>query len=251
MCVASPLANKALLNLGIKTHGKAVVLDAEGRSEIIRQRIHDIGKLLTLEARKEVAANFSVAAFAGQRVSILDEEWLDRACEAGSGARLCVLGAHSRWSAGAPENDNAEQAKILQQYECVALRTGAGVLFAHHVTKTAALNGQGGVPQAARGASSIIDNCRWAGYLQTMTEEKAKSYRDGYVTAHREQYVAFGGCKENYGVATPESWYRRGSGGVLLPAPELEDRVAVFRHHAKAAEKPRRWPSTRTGIEII
>lgn len=217
MCIASPLANKILLNLDIKTHGKAVILNAEDTVEVVRLRLHAMGKLLSPEARKEVDANLRVESLVGRRVNIMDEMWLDRACEAGRDARLVVLDTHSRWSAGVPENDNAEQAKVLQQYECVAQRTGAGVLFTHHVAKTAALNGQGGVQQAARGAASIIDNCRWAGFLQTMTEEQAKAYKDSYVHEHRKQYVAFGGSKENYGAETPDSWYRRAEGGVLLP----------------------------------
>lgn len=220
MGVVSAAANKSLLDLDIKSHGRVTILNAEDPTSVLNHRIHAIGKLLSREARDEVIEGMALAPLVGCGVNIMDDEWLDSVCGFCEGSRLVILDTHSRWSAGVPENDNSEQAQVLQRYETVAKITGAAVLFPHHVGKSSALSGAGDVQQAARGAAAIIDNCRWAGYLQTMTPEQAAEYHIDDKEARR-RYVSFGGSKENYGEDTPDCWLLRCDGGVLKPAEYL------------------------------
>jgi RecA-family ATPase len=214
-CVASPLANKALLGLRIEQNGRVLIANAEDPADVVIRRLHAIGKHLSPAARAEVAANLTISTLVGECVNLQRAGHFRALVNAGTGCRLIVIDTHNRWSGGAEENDNAAQAAIIGLYEAVARQTGAAVLFLHHVSKATAFSGTADVQQAARGASAIIDNCRWAGGMQTMTQDEAKVY--GVDADLRKHYVRFSGAKENYGQPTPEQWLRRGEGGVLAP----------------------------------
>ena len=215
MGVASAVANESLLNLEIEHNGRVVILNAEDPEQVLLQRLFAIGKFLSPEARDEVAENLVIEPLVGFGVNVMTDKWVDAVCRVGEGARLIILDTHSRWSGGVDENDNAKQSLVLQRYEHIARVTGAAVLFPHHVAKSAARDGSVDSQQAARGAAAIIDNCRWAGWMQTMTPEQAKLF--AIPDDQRKSFVAYGGNKENYGAHTAETWYQRKEGGVLLP----------------------------------
>jgi RecA-family ATPase len=216
MCVASRIANELLLNLEIKTHGKVLILSAEDGLTVLTRRMHFIGRYLTPEARKEVAENIIVIPVVGWGVNINDPDWTESIIKLATGTRLVVLDTHSRWSGGANENDNAEQAAVVMQYERVAAKAKTAVLFLHHVGKQSMFAGKQDEQGAARGASAIIDNARWQGYMQTMTKDIADEY--GIDVSERSQYVASGAGKQNHGVKSDEpTWYKRHEEGVLLP----------------------------------
>jgi len=97
------------------------------------------------------------------------------------------------------------------------------VLYLHHVSKGSAREGQTDQQQAARGASALIDNARWCGYVARMTEDEAKRLSD---RAHDRQsignerrgyFVRFGVSKQNYDATPLDRWYMRHAGGVLVP----------------------------------
>ena len=126
------------------------------------------------------------------------------------------------------ENSNGNMAHLVAVLEQVAATTGASVLYLHHVSKGSAREGQTDQQQAARGASALIDNARWCGYVARMTEDEAKRLSD---RAHdrqpignerRSYFVRFGVSKQNYDATPLDRWYMRHAGGVLVPVELYE-----------------------------
>jgi len=119
-------------------------------------------------------------------------------------------------------------AHLVSVLEHIAATTGAAVLYLHHVNKGSARDGQTDQQQAARGASALIDNARWCGYVAKMTEQEAERLSDrGFDRApigneRRGLFVRFGVSKQNYDATPLDRWYQRHTGGVLLPV-ELQE----------------------------
>jgi len=123
---------------------------------------------------------------------------------------------------GLDENSNGDMARLVSTLEYVAARTGASVLYLHHISKGSAREGQTDHQHAARGASALIDNARWCGFVARMTEDESKRLSDRadrqpIGTDRRGFFVRFGVSKQNYGVTPLDRWYERRAGGVLLP----------------------------------
>lgn len=120
------------------------------------------------------------------------------------------------------ENSNGDMAQLVSRLERVALETGASVLCLHHVTKGSTREGGADQQQAARGASALVDNARWCGFVAPMTcEEASRLSADSEGAApigedRRRHFVRFGVSKQNYGHMPPDRWYLRGADGVLL-----------------------------------
>ena len=118
--------------------------------------------------------------------------------------------------------------RLVATLEHVAASTGASVLYLHHVSKGSAREGQTDQQQAARGASALIDNARWCGYVAKMTEQEAERMSDrGFDRSpigneRRGLFVRFGVSKQNYDATPLDRWYQRHTGGVLLPV-ELQE----------------------------
>jgi RecA-family ATPase len=214
MSVCSADADKSLLNLGIKHHGRAVLLNAEDPETIIRQRLHSIGSYLSPSAREEVAEKMTIAPLVGRQTNILDLRWQEAVLRVSEGSRLIIFDTLTRWHQ-VDENSNGEMSKVLSVFEMVCRETGAAVLLLHHVSKSMGRDGRQDEQQATRGAAAITDNCRWQGWMQTMSKADAEKF--GIAEQDRKKFVATGGNKENYGQATGERWLERGRGGVLLP----------------------------------
>lgn len=212
MGVCSAEADACLLKLGIEHHGRVVILNAEDPAVVLHQRLHAIGKHLPLQAREEVAEMLTIEALTGTMPDIMDPRWQDSILRVAADARLVVFDTLSRWHK-LDENSNPQMAQVLSVMEMIALKTGASVLFLHHVSKAMAREGRQDEQQATRGAAAITDNARWQGWMQTMGDETAKEYG----ITERKRYVAFGGNKENYGQDTDQRWLERKAGGVLLP----------------------------------
>jgi RecA-family ATPase len=214
MGVASGRADSVLLNLGIRRHGKAVILNAKDPEAVIVRRIHAIGAHLGEEARREVAANLVIEPLMGRRCNLQEKQWHDAVLIGAKDARLVVLNTISLWHRGI-ESDTGEMAGVLSLLDHVASETGAAVLFLHHVSHGLPLDERQGKQHVSRDASAIAANTRWQGFLQNMTDEDAK--RLGVAPEGRKKYVAFGGNKENYGQHSDDAWLKRHEDGVLLP----------------------------------
>jgi hypothetical protein len=222
MSIACTVAGGDLIKLNPTRPGRVVYLAAEDPEPALIRRIHAIGGHLNEQARESIAKNLVVEPIMGKRLDVMDNKHLDRIIEYCTGARLIVLDTLSRIHT-LDENSNGAMAKLISTLEYVAASTGASVLFLHHVSKGSAREGQTDQQQAARGASALIDNSRWCGYVAKMTEEEAKRLSDRNFDRapigndRRGFFVRFGTSKQNYDKTDLDCWYERKEGGVLVP----------------------------------
>ncbi len=163
-------------------------------------------------------------------VNVLEPEWSAEIAGRATGCRLIVFDTLSRLH-GTDENKTGEAKAVMRQLEFLAKTTGAGLLYLHHISKHAAMNGAGDAQQAARGSSAFVDDARYCSFLKGMTEEEAKKF--GIDTDERAFYVRWNANKQNYSVPEPDRWFIRADGGVLLPTtfPEREKK-------GKSGKKP-------------
>jgi len=229
MSIACSVAGGDLVGLAPAHTGRVVYLAGEDPPPALVRRIHAIGQHLGHVARKAIAENLVLEPIMGKRLNVMDETHLRRVIEYSAGARLIVLDTLSRIHA-LDENSNGNMAHLVAVLEQVAATTGASVLYLHHVSKGSAREGQTDQQQAARGASALIDNARWCGYVARMTEDEAKRLSD---RAHDRQpigderrghFVRFGVSKQNYDATPLDRWYMRHAGGVLVPVELYEAR---------------------------
>ena len=227
MSIACSVAGGDVVDLKPQhTGGRVIYLAGEDPQPALVRRVHSIGQHLNQSAREAIAENLTIEPIMGKRLNVMDEAHLRRVIDYSAGARLIVLDTLSRIH-GLDENSNGDMARLVAVLEHIAANTGASVLYLHHVNKGSARDGQTDQQQAARGASALIDNARWCGYVAKMTEQEAERLTDrGFdrspIGDRRGLFVRFGVSKQNY-CATPSCrWYQRHEGGVLLPVELLE-----------------------------
>jgi len=227
MSIACSVAGGDLVGLAPTHTGRVVYLAGEDPQSALVRRIHAIGKHLNAQAREAISKNLTVKSIMGQRLNVMDKAQLRRIIDDSTGARLIVLDTLSRIHS-LDENSNGEMAELVTTLEHVAAVTGASVLYLHHVSKGSARDGLTDQQQAARGASALIDNARWCGFVAAMTGEEAKRLSDSAIDRkpigdeRRRHFVRFGVSKQNYDVMPSDRWYLRHSGGVLLPVTLLD-----------------------------
>lgn len=198
--------------------GGVTYLVLEDALPVIEHRVHDIGKHVAPEYRERLDDNLLLLPCVGTRVDVETEaDWIIERC---GGQRLVIIDTLSKAHAY-EENSNAEMSRLMVGLDRIALKTGAGVLFLHHIAKGA----EGSSQHAARGASAITDSARWAGFLEKLSEKQAEDYRkDGNPIDPDDAwlYVRFNESKVNYGPSHGDRWYKRAEDtGVLMPC-ELE-----------------------------
>ena len=222
MCIASSVPGGDVLQLNPSKTGRVIYLAGEDPEPVLLRRIHAIGKHLSPAARAAIAKNLVLESIMGKGLNIMDERHMQRILDFCHGARLIVLDTLSRVH-HLDENSNGEMAQLVSRLEQIAYLTGASVLYLHHVNKNSARDGQTGQQQAARGASALIDNARWCGFVERMTEEKAELLSDRTFDRRpigndrRKYFLRFGSSKINYGEELDERWYERQAEGVLIP----------------------------------
>lgn len=220
MAVACGLPEGDLLGLRPPHSGRVVYLAAEDPEPVLMRRVHALGQYLPPQARDAIAEKLAIEPIMGKRLNIMDEAHLRRVIDYSADARLIIFDTLSRIH-NLDENSNGDMARLIATFEHVAAMTGAAVLYLHHTNKLAALQGQGGVQQAARGASALVDNARWVGFVAKMAEDEAKKLSTGTHSApigeQRSYFLRFGVSKHNYVEPMPDQWYERRDGGVLLP----------------------------------
>jgi hypothetical protein len=220
--------------------GRVHYASFEDGEEDAAARLHSVwsrlGPAADANSLKTAATNLSVETLTGLRPpDLLDSgEWADWLLHACENKRLVLIDTLRMAHLG-DENDSGSMARLLAVMQGAAMRTGAAVLFLHHISKGAASAGQGSSQQAARGSSVITDNARGQFFLSPMSEgdsSSASPLLDS--TAHpalrtiplhgndpegrpmRERYVSFGVSKTNYAAPWPAVWLRRESHGVLV-----------------------------------
>jgi len=226
MSVACSVAGGDLVDLRPQYTGSVVYLAAEDPAPVLVRRVHAIGQHLDQAAREAIAENLTLEPIMGKRPDIMNDSHLRRIIDYCEGVRLIVLDTLSRFHR-LDENSNGDMARLVATLEHVAAETGAAVLFLHHVNKGSARDGQTDQQQAARGASALIDNARWCGFVAKMTEGEAESLSDrvddrqpiGY---RRGLFIRFGVSKQNYDTTPLDRWYKRRKGGVLVPVELAE-----------------------------
>lgn len=221
MCVSADVAGADLLGLDVTHHGRVVYFAGEDPVVELTRRIHAIGAHLSTAAREEIAARLDLESTLGARLDIMNEAKFEEICGRAEGARLVVFDTLSRIHQ-MDENSNGDMSRLVSQLEALAVHTGAAVLFLHHVSKGSAMQGQADQQQAARGASSLIDNARWCGFVARMSatecaELSADDLGHPIGADERKKYMKFGGSKVNYSEGAGVSWYQRVAGGVLRP----------------------------------
>lgn len=201
---------------GVQRHtGKVAFLAAEDPADAIRHRLHALGQHLGPGVREQFAMDCIIEPLAGLQADINKPDWLEFVEAMASGRRLLFLDTLRRFH-NFDENDSGQMAQLIGILEGVAHRTGCAVVFLHHASKAAALNGQGDMQQASRGSSVLVDNVRWQMFLAGCSKAEASTLEVDDVM--RAYFVRTGTSKQNYGPPTGEVWLRRGDGGILIPA---------------------------------
>lgn len=217
--VASGASEADLLGLAPK-QGKVFYFAAEDPEIAIWHRLHAMGKRFSSDTRESIAANLMVQSVVGKRPDIMNPLWHDAIIKACKGYRLIAIDTLSRFHA-LDENSNGDMAAVIATLEYIAAETGASVLVIHHSSKAMAMAGRGDEQQAGRGASALIDNCRWAANLIGMSKDEAAILASApggpAIGDDRSYYVRFVISKQNHGMPFPERWFSRADGGVLVP----------------------------------
>lgn len=219
MGVCSPEADKSLLNIGIERKGKVVFFNLEDHQSVLHHRMHSISGHLHPDIRAEIIKNLTFYPLVGKGLNVMDKSWKDFMLKNADGKRLVAIDTFIRCH-NLNENDNGQMSQVIGEMEMISNKTGAAILFFHHTSKGATLNGDQDKQQATRGASSIVDNCRWQAFMQGMSEDEAK--KNNIKSENRKYYVQIGNNKENNSAPTNPKWLKRGDGGVLLPAIDIK-----------------------------
>lgn len=224
IAVACELDGGDLLGIQPQENGPVLYLAAEDPEAALLLRLYSLGQHFNRAIRLNISFNLQLEPMMGRRLDLMKEEHLRTVIDYAQGYRLIVFDTLSRVH-GLDENSNSDMAQLVATLEHIALKTGAAVLFLHHVSKGSARWKQLDQQQAARGASALIDNVRWCGYLAQMSQEEGEYLSASGSTPIGErfrQFVRFGVSKQNYGQPMADRWYQRHSGGVLLPVQIME-----------------------------
>ena len=225
--VESRAASGNLVGLAPAQAGRVIYFAGEDPEPALVCRVHAIGKHLSEDAREAITKNLTIKAIMGKRLNVMDHEHLAEVIQFCGSARLIVLDTLSRIHC-LDENSNGDMAQLVATLEHLATITGASVLYLHHVSKGSARDGQTDQQQAGRGASALIDNARWCGFVAKMTEKEAEDLTDrnfdrrAICKDRRRFFVRFGVSKQNYSSAPIDRWYMQHNGGVLLPVELLD-----------------------------
>lgn len=221
MSVACYAPGGDTIRISPRHNGPVVYMAAEDPEAALIQRVHAIGKHLNPQARQAIAENLTIEPILGKRFDVMSGAGVELLLSKCEGARLLVLDTLNRVHQ-LDENSNGDMARVVSTLEHIAAKSGAAVLYLHHVSKGSAQNNQLDQQQAARGASVLTDNARWCGYVTKMGQKQAEQLSDrkdrrAIGQEKRSLFIRFGVSKQNYEVTPTEQWYRRGEGGVLVP----------------------------------
>ena len=213
-CAVAGGQDANLLSLPVTGEGPVLYLAAEDPPEILHKRLYHIARYMPESVIGAVNENLLVIPALASGVNVLEPEWSAEIASRAVGCRLIVLDTLSRLHS-LDENKTGEAKSVMRQLEYLAKTTGAGLLYLHHISKHAAVNGAGDAQQAARGSSAFVDDARYCSFLKGMTEEEAKKL--GVDPDQRAFYVRWNANKQNYAVPEADRWFVRADGGVLLP----------------------------------
>ena len=230
MSVACSVSSGDIAGIKPQKSGRVLYLVGEDPESALARRLFSLGQYLNTDARASIAKNLELIPIMGSRFDIMNGKQLEYVIKMGTGTRLIILDTLSRIH-HLDENSNGDMALLISTLEHIAVETGASVLYLHHVSKGSAWAGMTDQQQAARGASVLVDNARWCGYMARMTKDEAEklSARDDRQTIGQgyDDFVRFGVSKQNHGMRIPDRWYKRDKDGVLLPVNLIETQPKI------------------------
>ncbi|NDU92821.1 MAG: AAA family ATPase [Ferrovum sp.] len=196
--------------------GQVLFLSAEDPLVEIHRRLFSIGVHWPAADRDFIFERLHLADRHGRRGNdLFDDAFAQAIVDQAADHRLIVIDTLRRFHK-ADENDGGAMAELVARLEWIAHESGAAVLFLHHVSKAAALAGDGGAQQASRGSSVLTDNSRFQLNLVSMEDSEAKKF--GVADEQRRYFVRLTSSKLNYSTPLGNLWLRRGEGGVLVKA---------------------------------
>lgn len=222
MAVASGTADGDLLELSPNRKGRVLYRASEDPILALEERLYSFSVHLPETVQATIGQNLALDSLMGHPFNIMADRDFKELAIAAEGCRLVILDTLSRIHQ-LDENSNGDMSRLIVRLEQLASMTGAGVLFLHHVGKGSVREGQLSLQQAARGASALIDNARWCGYVVSMSEDEARKLSDQPFkktpvgNERRENFVRYGISKQNYSAEHKDRWYQRREGGVLMP----------------------------------
>lgn len=222
MAISCSVAGGDLLQINPPATGRVIYFAGEDPEVVLRHRIHDMTENMDERAVHAIADRLDLEPMLGVGLDLFRDDHMERVIAYAAESRLIVLDTISRFHSG-DENSNGEMGQLLNRLEKIAVRTGAAVLFLHHVSKSSGRDGSDTGQHASRGASVLTDNARWGASIRRMTPEEAEAFTDRpYERApigeeSRGFFVRMDVPKNNYGPPVETHWYRRGRGGVLQP----------------------------------
>lgn len=193
--------------------GKVVYLSAEDGADVLHERLFALGAHLSPQQREAVASNLQLLDMTAQGGDLFESEFRRAVEEEMTDARLLIIDTlrtfHSQ-----DESDNGQMSLLITWLRRMAVVKQCAIIFLHHTSKAATLNGLGDVQQASRGASALTDNIRWQAFLAGLSKDETL---DGKVVLPEERglFVRYGVSKQNYGKKMADVWLRRGEGGVM------------------------------------
>lgn len=205
------------LNAKESTNG-CVYLTIEDPAQVLHKRLHQIGKELTQEEKEKVNSRVIFESQVGSMLHLVDQvghpnrQLIEDMCVAFQGKRLVVLDTLRRFHA-ANENDSGPMAVLIGCLEEIAARTGAAIVFLHHVNKASIQTGSGGSQAASRGSAVLTDNIRCQLNLSLIDDKTAQKY--GIPDSEKHLYVQLVNAKPNYQARTSEFFLKRNKNGVL------------------------------------
>lgn len=211
-------------NVGFATKsGRVAYLAAEDPVIAIHHRLYNWGQTVQrnklAETKKLAAENLLFEPLVRYQPDLLNPEWIECIRKIALGRRLLILDTLRRFHS-ADENDSSAMSQVVSTMEKIAAETGCSIIFIHHTSKSASMSGLGGMQQASRGSSVLVDNTRWAGFLQGMSASDANGkFCDNISIGENDWklFVQFGVSKPNYGPPLSGQWYKRSANGVLTP----------------------------------
>jgi hypothetical protein len=213
--IAASVAGSDTLAINPPASGRVLYLAGEDPVPVLHSRIHTLSGLLNPGQRDEIIERLHVSATLGKSGDLLDDgQTADAISRAGEECRLIIIDTLSRWHTG-EENSRKDAAAVMRRLESIAGSTGASILYLHHTSKAATLEGNGDRQQAGRGSSVFVDEARFLMTMQTCTESEGKEF--GISNDMRGFFVKTTLAKTNYCSPEPPRWFRKREGGMLEP----------------------------------
>lgn len=164
--------------------------------------------------------------------------------QTGFGALAIGIDTLGRVAGTLEEKEGADMGQVIGLAEALTIDTGrSNVMFSHHVTKSAALNGQAQEQQAVSGSRKLTDHARWQANMATMdaTTAKAREIEDN----ERRKWVNVVAAKMNYAENDGARWWRRTDNGILVGG------LRPFEPQSQTIQVGGAFPKAEAGARLV